>query len=74
MRDLCDECPGRLGEVVTREGRRGGGAALSGTSAEMRRRRGGRFGVNCQFVRLWSSVRFRAAFSFNAFFNSVADF
>lgn len=40
MRDLCDECPWRPGEVVTREK---GGGGLGGTAYKMRRR--GNFGL-----------------------------
>lgn len=71
VRDLCDECPGCLGEVVTREGGGKGGGRKpqrdsTGDVEEQEEE-------NCQFVRLRCSGRFGAAFAFHAFnFNSAA--
>lgn len=68
MRDLCDECPGRLGEVVTREEGRGvGGDEPQRDSTGDEEEEGGGFRVNCQFVRLRCSVRFEGCFCFSCF-------
>ncbi|CAB1431407.1 unnamed protein product [Pleuronectes platessa] len=50
VRDLCDECPGCLGEVVTREGGVGGLAARRDSAGDA----GGERGIRgtCQCVRL----------------------
>lgn len=54
VRDLCDECRKRLGEVVTREG--GGGEARRDSTEDEEEEE------EEKFVRLRSSVRFGAAF------------
>ena len=56
VRDLCDECPGCLGEVVTREGGVGGLAARRDSGGDTAGERGFRGTCQCVRPRWWLQV------------------